>query len=343
MTKVTGFLLHRILHTKICLTNSPQAIPVVPTVLTYVIYFELLLVLILLLIYCGCGKTTLLRIIAGLEDVNSGTIILQDKDITNLEPSKRGFGIVFQSYALFPNMTAYNNIAFPLKERKVSKEKIDNKVKEVLETVGLTNEAHKYPKALSGGQQQRIAIARALALEPKFLLLDEPMSALDAKVRHKLRMDIKRLQKELNITTIMVTHDQEEAITMADKIAILNGGDIMQIGTPEEIYQNPQNLFTAQFIGDTNCFDNGDSILTVRPEYVQIEKSTKENYQGIISNIEFRGNLLRVEIKDKLNENFIISDVSIKEWVNLNLVEGDLVKISIDEKYYLKYPKVKGA
>lgn len=116
----------------------------------------------------GCGKTTLLRIIAGLEDVNSGTIILQDKDITNLEPSKRGFGIVFQSYALFPNMTAYNNIAFPLKERKVSKEKIDNKVKEVLETVGLTNEAHKYPKALSGGQQQRIAIARALALEPKF-------------------------------------------------------------------------------------------------------------------------------------------------------------------------------
>ncbi|AYD22528.1 ATP-binding cassette domain-containing protein [Clostridioides difficile] len=291
----------------------------------------------------GCGKTTLLRIIAGLEDVNSGTIILQDKDITNLEPSKRGFGIVFQSYALFPNMTAYNNIAFPLKERKVSKEKIDNKVKEVLETVGLTNEAHKYPKALSGGQQQRIAIARALALEPKFLLLDEPMSALDAKVRHKLRMDIKRLQKELNITTVMVTHDQEEAITMADKIAILNGGDIMQIGTPEEIYQNPQNLFTAQFIGDTNCFDNGDSILTVRPEYVQIEKSTKENYQGIISNIEFRGNLLRVEIKDKLNENFIISDVSIKEWVNLNLVEGDLVKISIDEKYYLKYPKVKGA
>ena len=169
------------------------------------------------------------------------------------------------------------------------------------------------------------------------------MSALDAKVRHKLRMDIKRLQKELNITTIMVTHDQEEAITMADKIAILNGGDIVQIGTPEEIYQNPQNLFTAQFIGDTNCFDNGDSILTVRPEYVQIEKATKENYQGIISNIEFRGNLLRVEIKDKLNENFIISDVSIKEWVNLNLVEGDLVKISIDEKYYLKYPKVKGA
>ncbi len=240
----------------------------------------------------GCGKTTLLRIIAGLEDVNSGTIILQDKDITNLEPSKRGFGIVFQSYALFPNMTAYNNIAFPLKERKVSKEKIDNKVKEVLETVGLTNEAHKYPKALSGGQQQRIAIARALALEPKFLLLDEPMSALDAKVRHKLRMDIKRLQKELNITTIMVTHDQEEAITMADKIAILNGGDIMQIGTPEEIYQNPQNLFTAQFIGDTNCFDNGDSILTVRPEYVQIEKSTKENYQGIISNIEFRGEFI---------------------------------------------------
>ncbi|MDU9051441.1 MAG: ATP-binding cassette domain-containing protein [Clostridioides difficile] len=291
----------------------------------------------------GCGKSTLLRIIAGLEDKHDGKIIINDKDMTNSPPESRNFGIVFQSYALFPNMNVYKNIAFGLENKNISKSDIDKKVRDILEVVELSGYDKKYPSQLSGGQQQRIAIARALALEPKFLLLDEPMSALDAKVRHKLRMDIKRLQKELNITTIMVTHDQEEAITMADKIAILNGGDIMQIGTPEEIYQNPQNLFTAQFIGDTNCFDNGDSILTVRPEYVQIEKSTKENYQGIISNIEFRGNLLRVEIKDKLNENFIISDVSIKEWVNLNLVEGDLVKISIDEKYYLKYPKVKGA
>ena len=291
----------------------------------------------------GCGKTTLLRIIAGLEDVNSGTIILQDKDITNLEPSKRGFGIVFQSYALFPNMNVYKNIAFGLENKSISKSNIDKKVKEVLDVVELSGYEKKYPSQLSGGQQQRVALARAIALEPDFLLLDEPLSALDAKVRLKLREQIRSLHRKLGITTIMVTHDQEEAITMADKIAILNGGDIMQIGTPEEIYQNPQNLFTAQFIGDTNCFDNGDSILTVRPEYVQIEKSTKENYQGIISNIEFRGNLLRVEINDKLNENFIISDVSIKEWVNLNLVEGDLVKISIDEKYYLKYPKVKGA
>lgn len=291
----------------------------------------------------GCGKTTLLRIIAGLEDVNRGSVYLQNQEITYLEPSKRGFGIVFQSYALFPNMTAYNNIAFPLKEKKLSKEKIDKKVNEVLEIVGLKSEAHKYPREMSGGQQQRIAIARALALEPKFLLLDEPMSALDAKVRNKLRMDLKKLQKELGITTIMVTHDQEEAITMADKIVVLNGGNIMQIGTPEDIYQNPNNLFTARFIGDTNSFEYDDYIVTVRPEFVNIEKTDENYFDAIVSQIEFRGSSIRVELKQKLKENYIISDISIKDWINLNLKEGDLVSTSIDERYYLKYPKVKGA
>ncbi|MGL4913388.1 MAG: ABC transporter ATP-binding protein [Romboutsia sp.] len=291
----------------------------------------------------GCGKTTLLRIIAGLEEVNQGAIYLQDKDITNLEPSKRGFGIVFQSYALFPNMTAYNNIAFPLKEKKLPKNDIDKKVNEVLEIVGLKDQSHKYPKELSGGQQQRIAIARAIALEPKFLLLDEPMSALDAKVRNKLRADIKKLQKELNITTIMVTHDQEEAITMADKIAILNGGDIMQFGTPQEIYQNPKNLFTANFIGDTNSFDCEDHILTVRPEYVNIKNINSSESNAIVENIEFRGSSIRVELKEMKSENKVMSDVSIKDWIDLSLNEGDLVHMNINEKYYLKYPKVKGA
>ena len=291
----------------------------------------------------GCGKTTLLRIIAGLEEVNQGTVYLQDKDITNLEPSKRGFGIVFQSYALFPNMTAYNNIAFPLKEKKLPKNDIDKKVNEVLEIVGLKDQSHKYPKELSGGQQQRIAISRAIALEPKFLLLDEPMSALDAKVRNKLRADIKRLQKELNITTIMVTHDQEEAITMADKIAILNGGDIMQFGTPQEIYQNPKNLFTANFIGDTNSFDCEDHILTVRPEYVNIKNTNSSECNAIVENIEFRGSSIRVELKEMKSENRLMSDVSIKDWIDLSLNEGDLVHMNINEKYYLKYPKVKGA
>lgn len=291
----------------------------------------------------GCGKTTLLRIIAGLEDINEGYIYLQDKDITDVEPYKRGFGIVFQSYALFPNMTAYNNIAFPLKEKKMSKDHIDKKVNEVLEIVGLKSEAHKYPRQLSGGQQQRIAIARAIALEPKFLLLDEPMSALDAKVRNKLRLDIKKFQKDLNITTIMVTHDQEEAITMADKIAILNDGDIMQFGTPQEIYQNPKNLFTANFIGDTNSFEYEDYILTVRPEYVNLKNSNDINANAKVESIEFRGSSIRVELRYILKENNIISDISIKDWANLNLSEGDLVNININEKYYLKYPKVKGA
>lgn len=291
----------------------------------------------------GCGKTTLLRIIAGLEDINEGYIYLQDKDITDVEPYKRGFGIVFQSYALFPNMTAYNNIAFPLKEKKMSKDHIDKKVNEVLKIVGLKSEAHKYPRQLSGGQQQRIAIARAIALEPKFLLLDEPMSALDAKVRNKLRLDIKKFQKDLNITTIMVTHDQEEAITMADKIAILNDGDIMQFGTPQEIYQNPKNLFTANFIGDTNSFEYEDYILTVRPEHVNLKNSNDINANAKVESIEFRGSSIRVELREILKENNIISDVSIKDWANLNLSEGDLVNININEKYYLKYPKVKGA
>ena len=177
----------------------------------------------------GCGKTTLLRIIAGLEDVNSGTIILQDKDITNLEPSKRGFGIVFQSYALFPNMTAYNNIAFPLKERKVSKEKIDNKVKEVLETVGLTNEAHKYPKALSGGQQQRIAIARALATRPAIILADEPTGNLDSKTSDEVMSILKSMSKKYSQTLVMITHDDSIA-QMADRVIFIEDGRVSKVG-----------------------------------------------------------------------------------------------------------------
>lgn len=293
----------------------------------------------------GCGKTTLLRIIAGLEDLDSGSVYLQEDNITKLAPDKRGFGIVFQSYALFPNMTAYKNIAFALKQKKLGKEEIDKKVKEVLEVVGLIGEADKYPRELSGGQQQRIAIARAIALEPKFLLLDEPMSALDAKVRTKLRMDIKKLQRKLKITTIMVTHDQEEAITMADRIAVLNGGDIMQIGTPQEVYEKPENLFTAKFIGETNCIDMGNEIYTVRPEYVNVSKTDKHGYEGIVSNVEFRGSFVRIEIdpKEKAIEDLIISDIPIREWMGLNINEGDKVKFSFRDNHYMKYEISKGA
>lgn len=293
----------------------------------------------------GCGKTTLLRIIAGLEELDSGKVFLKNNDITKLSPDKRGFGIVFQSYALFPNMTAYKNIAFALEQKKISKKDICLKVEEVLEIVGLDAEANKYPEELSGGQQQRVALARAIALEPKFLLLDEPMSALDAKVRTKLRMDIKKLQRKLKITTIMVTHDQEEAITMADRIAVLNGGDIMQIGTPQEVYEKPENLFTAKFIGETNCIDMGNEIYTVRPEYVNVSKTDKHGYEGIVSNVEFRGSFVRIEIdpKEKAIEDLIISDIPIREWMGLNINEGDKVKFSFRDNHYMKYEISKGA
>lgn len=293
----------------------------------------------------GCGKTTLLRIIAGLEDVDNGKVFLENDDITKLSPDKRGFGIVFQSYALFPNMTASRNIAFALEQKKISKKNIISKVNEVLEIVGLIEEANKYPMELSGGQQQRIALARAIALEPKLLLLDEPMSALDAKVRTKLRADIKRLQKKLKITTIMVTHDQEEAITMADRIAVLNGGDIMQIGTPQEIYERPSNLFTAKFIGDTNCITIDKEIYTIRPEHIHISKDNACDNTGKILNIEFRGSFVRVEISPNntyLNE-LILSDIPIKECMSLDLMEGDNIGFTFKEEHYIKYNISKGA
>lgn len=293
----------------------------------------------------GCGKTTLLRIIAGLEDLDGGAVFLSGDNITSLSPDKRNFGIVFQSYALFPNMTAYKNITFALKKKKLSKKEIENKAFEVLDIVGLRNEAHKYPRELSGGQQQRIAIARAIDLEPKFLLLDEPMSALDAKVRAKLRDDIKKLQKRLNITTIMVTHDQEEAITMADRIAVLNEGQIMQIGSPQEIYQKPTNLFTAQFIGETNCINIDRDVYTIRPEYVELSRNLESGEKGIVSSIEFRGSTIRVYIKPKniLYGESISSDISMKEWLSLGLNEGEEISFDFNNNFYIKCEVSKGA
>ncbi|MFA9421030.1 MAG: putative 2-aminoethylphosphonate ABC transporter ATP-binding protein, partial [Gammaproteobacteria bacterium] len=200
----------------------------------------------------GCGKTTFLRAIAGLDIQTSGTVIQAGKDISALPPSERDFGIVFQSYALFPNLTSERNIAFGLENQKVSKADIAKRVAELLELVGLPEQGKKYPAQLSGGQQQRIALARALAMSPGLLLLDEPLSALDAKVRTHLRHEMKALQRRLGVTTVMVTHDQEEALTMADRIVVMNQGVIEQIGTPTEIYREPSTLFVADFIGAMN-------------------------------------------------------------------------------------------
>jgi len=218
----------------------------------------------------GCGKTTTLRIIAGLEYPDEGRVYFDDTDVTNLPPYKRNTGMVFQNYALWPHMTVFENVAYGLKIRKLPKEEIRKRVMEVLRLVRLEGLENRYPTQLSGGQQQRVALARALVIEPKVLLLDEPLSNLDAKLRVEMRDEIKRIQRQLGITTIYVTHDQEEAMVLSDRIAIMNNGKIMQIGTPRELYENPRNLFVASFLGKCSIVKGvvdsytGDGYIVVR-------------------------------------------------------------------------------
>jgi putative spermidine/putrescine transport system ATP-binding protein len=200
----------------------------------------------------GCGKTTTLRMVAGFEMPTSGTIVIEDIDVTREPPNRRNVGMVFQAYALFPNMTIAGNIGFGMKIQKQSPEKIRARVKELLELIHLPEKENSYPHQLSGGQQQRVALARALAIEPKVLLLDEPLSALDAKIRGELRAEIRRIQQQLGITTIYVTHDQEEAMSLSDRIVVMNRGVIEQVGTPFEIYNFPKTLFVASFVGNLN-------------------------------------------------------------------------------------------
>jgi iron(III) transport system ATP-binding protein len=200
----------------------------------------------------GCGKTTLLRIIAGLEVQTAGTILQDGRDISRLPPAQRDYGIVFQSYALFPNLSVADNVAYGLVNRRQPRPKIATRVDELLRLVGLPGSAAKFPAQLSGGQQQRIALARALATSPGLLLLDEPLSALDAIERVRLRGEIRSLQRKLGVTTIMVTHDQEEALAVADRIVVMNAGAIEQVGTPLEIYREPATAFTADFVGRVN-------------------------------------------------------------------------------------------
>ena len=237
----------------------------------------------------GCGKTTLLRIIAGLEEANQGELFIEGVNLIDVPAQKRGFGIVFQSYSLFPNMTVNENIGYGLSIRKTRKSEIQQRVTELLKLVHLSDQAVKYPHQLSGGQQQRVALARALAVEPKLLLLDEPLSALDAKVRKSLRNEICVLQKKLAIPTVMVTHDQEEAMTMANKIVCMNKGSIEQTGSPSELYNHPRTSFVANFLGVMNTLDDlidrhpdnklhinlepeqdKTSSIGIRPELVQI-------------------------------------------------------------------------
>ncbi|KJZ13518.1 phosphonate ABC transporter ATP-binding protein [Marinomonas sp. S3726] len=243
----------------------------------------------------GCGKTTLLRCIAGLEIADQGYITQASKNITRLPASHRDFGIVFQSYALFPNLSVADNLALALKQQGHNKKEVQKKVNHWLSVIDLAGSGDKFPSQLSGGQQQRVALARALALSPGLLLLDEPLSALDAKVRHHLRTEICQLQKQLGITTIMVTHDQEEAMVMADKIVVMNHGKIEQVGTPSEIYLEPASHFVANFVGSMNFLpaqlgqDNefrlaGQSFSPLWPEFISdyIENTESDVQQSLI-------------------------------------------------------------
>lgn len=242
----------------------------------------------------GCGKTSSLRAIAGFEKVSSGKIILNGKDIAPLAPEERDIGFVFQNYALFPSMTVHDNIAFGLKIRHVRKSEAEERIQKMAEMIGITEHLSKKISQISGGQQQRVAIARALITKPCLLLMDEPLSNLDAKLRISMRSEIKRIQQELGIVAIYVTHDQEEAMAISDRIAVFNNGLIEQIGTPQEVYRNPKTEFVAKFVGDINEISNMDVINTdsenkltqrayIRPEKVHLRALKDEVPENVVS------------------------------------------------------------
>jgi iron(III) transport system ATP-binding protein len=299
----------------------------------------------------GCGKTTLLRCIAGLETQTVGAIHMGGKDISWLPPSRRDFGIVFQSYALFPNLTVTDNVGYGLVNKKMPRDEMDSRVAELLELVGLANHADKYPGQLSGGEQQRVALVRALATSPGLLLLDEPLSALDAKVRGHLRREIRSIQDRLGVTTIMVTHDQEEAQTMADRIFVMNDGRIEQMGSPDEIYDQPATPFVADFIGvmnflpatvgDTSTVNCGDLRLqcdareyavgasiscAVRPEDVLLD-DTRDDADNVIettiSDIEYLGSFVRLYLK-----NSALGDIEIRADIRKDLAREHGVAVN---------------
>jgi putative spermidine/putrescine transport system ATP-binding protein len=268
----------------------------------------------------GCGKTTALRIVAGFETADSGTVTVDGKDVAAVPAAKRDMGMVFQSYSLFPNMTALENVGFGLRMRKLDSASRRRKAAELLDMVGLSPQASQYPHQLSGGQQQRVALARALAIEPRVLLLDEPLSALDAKVRLQLREQIKTLQQRLGTTTLFVTHDQEEALSMADRVGVVRDGRLEQIAAPSELYSRPATVFVAEFVGTMNRvpgdYNGHDEVsvlgsvapvvgarpadltgavdVLVRPEGLRVEATDGGN--GIVTDLTFLGSLTRVTV-----------------------------------------------
>lgn len=293
----------------------------------------------------GSGKTTLLRMIAGLENPNSGDIFIDGKRVNDIPASKRGIGFVFQNYALFRYMTVFDNVAFGLELQKMPKKQIKERVKELLELTGLSGMEKRYPNQLSGGQRQRVAFARALAPNPQVLLLDEPFAAIDAKVRTELRSWLKEMVEKLGITSIFVTHDQDEAVEVADEIIITNHGTIEQMGTPVEIYKSPGTPFVAKFIGRSSVveeygklkgFDQveGADRAVIRPEFIKISKSGKlDQYisaaeTGVVKDVVFRGN--RIDITVDINGIEVVGERSLeKDLVSV----GEMVHVLIYRLY----------
>ncbi|WP_277962372.1 ABC transporter ATP-binding protein [Pseudomonas sp. RIT-To-2] len=283
----------------------------------------------------GCGKSTLLRCIAGLTAVNSGRILLEGQDLVPLSPQKRDIGMVFQSYALFPNMTVEQNVAFGLRMQKIDKGQIHQRVSEVLALVELHELANRYPHQLSGGQCQRVALARSLVTRPRLLLLDEPLSALDARIRKHLREQIRAIQQELGLTTIFVTHDQEEALTMSDRIFLMNKGKIVQSGDAQSLYTAPTDAFAAGFIGNYNLLDAEQAgkllqrpvhtRLAIRPEAISLSLSGE--LDGEIRSHSLLGNVIRYRVQARGVE--LVVDVLNRSASDL-LPNGQRVSLSID-------------
>ena len=273
----------------------------------------------------GCGKTTTLRIIAGLETPDSGKVLLDGKDITDMEPHKRDVNTVFQNYALFPHMTVAANVGYGLKIRKVPKETIASEVEKALQLLQLPGYDKRMPSELSGGQRQRVAIARAIVNHPQVLLLDEPLGALDLQLRRQMQLELKRLQKKLGITFIYITHDQEEAINMSDRIVVMNEGVFEQIGTPDEVYNTPKSSFVARFIGNANiitCQRDGRAVtLAVRSENILINDPDNCPYTATVLEKSFAGGMLRVVLRLQSGEEIVAS----RHGINIKTEVGETV------------------
>ena len=297
----------------------------------------------------GCGKTTLLRCLIGLEKIDSGEIYIDKKNMAGVPPGNRGIGMIFQQYCLFPTMTVYNNISFGLRMQKLPKEQTDKKVKHVLEMLGLKGHENKYPYQLSGGEQQRVSIGRSVVMEPKVLFLDEPFSAIDAKMRKELQIYLKEIHTELNMTSVFVTHDQEEAMRMSDRIYLFHDGILEQSGSPKDIYAYPKTAYVAGFIGSYNIFDSEDfnSIfksgfaqngkIAVRPEAFRVSgeypSNIDENFivKSRISSVMLQGNIVRYSINTgslKISADRIFSlneDLKVGEEVFLSVKKKDVI------------------